>query len=115
MIFTKPIIDLIKEIRRHVPAEMKPGIKLANPEVLDEIIILYHESNDTILRALVKELCFLAGSEWSDRLIVPQKEEQRYVTKVYRGQTELVPVQSESTEEISSSKPVRVYRGAIVQ
>ena len=59
---TKPMIDLIREIRRRSPDDVKNNIKLSNPDLIDELIVLYHKSNDQIFIALMKELCVLAGT-----------------------------------------------------
>jgi len=61
MDMTKPMIDLIREIRRRSSDEVKGSIKFSNPNLIDELIVLHHKSNDPILIALMKELCALAG------------------------------------------------------
>ena len=68
MNFTKQMIDLVKEIRRRASSEAKPGIKLANPELLEELIPVYQLSTDTVTKALIKELFFVAGEDWPQRL-----------------------------------------------
>ncbi len=123
--FNKPMIDLVREIRRRVPAQAKPGIKLANPELLDELLPVYRSSSDTVTRTLIKELYSLAGDEWSQRLTAPDTDPQgatgdaqpgdgkRYVTQVYRGQTRLVEVAPAEQPEPVETK--RVYRGQVVK
>jgi len=59
---TKPMIDLIREIRRRSSDDVKDSIKFSNPNIIDELIVLYHQSNDQIFIALIKELCVLAGA-----------------------------------------------------
>lgn len=85
MLINKSMIDLIKEIRRHCEPDVKPNIKLANPDVLAEILLVYHQSNDVVLKALVKELCLIAGPPWLEALIPPQKQTKNQ--KMYRGAT----------------------------
>ena len=115
MHMTKAMIDLIREIRRRSPNDVKTSIKFANPDVIDELIVLYHESNDPIFIALVKELCVVAGPPWSLSLNGEQETStehpQKFKTKVYRGQTTLEPINNESVEEKEPDKPVRMYRG----
>lgn len=115
MDMTKPMIDLIREIRRRSSDDVKNSIKFANPDVIDELIVLYHESNDPVFIALVKELCVLAGPPWSLSLSgeqeIPIDEPQKFKTKVYRGQTTLEPINNNSVEEEEPDKPVRMYRG----
>lgn len=129
MQYTKPIVDLVYEIRRRVDAPMKPSVKMANPDVLKELADYHQHSKDTITKALIKELLYMAGPEWAVLLEPPAnnetKEIQRQVVKVYRGQTILAPA-SESkphnnaavthTELLAAGatpveKPVRMYRG----
>ena len=117
MIFTKPMIDLIKEIRKQVPADIKPSIKLANPDIFDEAIVLYHTYNNTILRTLIKELCVRAGSPYSEFLDQPEENKKRQTTKVYRGQTQLMPAPSKTDETEETDTPTRrakVYRGIVI-
>jgi hypothetical protein len=101
MNYSKAMIDLITESRRRASSEDKPNIKLANPDVLSELNTIYHKSNDTVLKAIIKETFHLAGGRWPDRLVESLVEEMaeentvkkpRFITKVYRGQTQLIEV-----------------------
>ena len=125
MNFNKAMIDLVRELRRRAPSEAKPGIKLANPELLQEMVPWYQSSNDTVVKALIKELFSQAGSEWQALLeksgaleqqsreepFVPEKK--RYVTQVYRGQTRLVEAPSVPDEPRQPTQ--RIYRGQLVR
>lgn len=64
MQYTKPMIELVLEIRRRVNAQAKPEVKLANPELLTTLGEIYHSSKDTILRTLIKELLTSAGDDF---------------------------------------------------
>jgi hypothetical protein len=118
------MIDLISEARRRAPSEDKPSIKLANPDVLFELNTLYHNSNDAVLRAIIKEAFLLAGDPWPQKLqeteVEPEPEEEevanqpRYITKVYRGQTQLIEVAPESSGKEEKEPPKRIYRGQVV-
>lgn len=101
MNYSKAMIDLITESRRRASREDKPNIKLANPDVLTELNKIYHNSNDTVLKAIIKETFHLAGGSWPDALVenVAEKmaeedtvKKPRFITKVYRGQTQLIEV-----------------------
>lgn len=129
MQYTKPMIDLVYEIRRRVDADMKPSVKMANPEMLKELADYHHHTKDTITKTLIKELLFLAGSQWQQLLepvssdAIAMKEIPKQVVKVYRGQTTLVDAQHAAAEGIAQrsellvkvipppAKPVRMYRG----
>ncbi len=121
MNFSKQMIDLVREIRRRVASQDKPGIKLANPELLTELVPIYHRSTDTVTNTLIKELFHLAGDDWPQRLLIRDSEAERqpqatspekvYVTKVYRGQTQLIEVERPTRE---TAKPQRIYRGQVV-
>lgn len=133
MQYTRPMIDLVYEIRRRVDAEMKPSVKMANPEMLRELAEYYQRTKDTITKTLIKELLFLAGAEWA-ALLEPGGNDTaanhpRQLVKVYRGQTILVEAQQGNgagnntagntpprseilTNKIpAAAKPVRMYRG----
>ena len=123
MIFNRAMIDLVREIHRHAPSEAKPSIKLSNPDMLYELIPVYEDSNDTILKTLIKELFALAGDHWPQALEKPatsatQAKPARMTTKVYRGQIQLVEAPVSATDDESSQKPSppkRVYRGQVVE
>lgn len=133
MQYTKPMIDLVYEIRRRVDANMKPSVKMANPDVLKELAEYHHHTKDNITKTLIKELLFLAGPTWV-ALLEPTKssnekpsDHPKQVVKVYRGQTTLVEaphhaddnpaggntvVRNEMlTKDALPPKPVRLYRG----
>ncbi len=118
MQYTKPMIDLVYEIRRRVEPDVKPGVKMANPELLKELADYYHQAKDTITKTLIKELLTLAGNEWRALLQSGDHKSDlaKQVVKVYRGQTTL---EDAPKQEVRSgllvnpppAKPVRMYRG----
>jgi len=117
MNYSKAMIDLISESRRRAPSEDKPNIKLANPDVLIELNKIYHGSQDTVLKAIIKETFHLAGEGWPDKLIEDKGEIEdtkgaRYIKKVYRGQTQLIEIAP--TPELIVNKSKRIYRGQVV-
>lgn len=121
MNFTKSMIDLVREIRRRASSTEKPNIKLANPDLFSDLIPWYQSTNDAVVKALIKELFSLAGDSWPERLEIPvgfndhseDSIDVRYVTKVYRGQTQLVEV---GIKEVSEEPSVqRMYRGQVVR
>jgi len=113
MQYTKPMIDLVYEIRRRVDANMKPSVKMANPDVLKELAEYHHHTTDNITKTLIKELLFLAGPTWVALLDTTKSftekmsDHPKQVVKVYRGQTTLV-----DAPQATESKKVRMYRGA---
>lgn len=118
MQYSKPMIDLVMEVRRRVPSAMKPGIKLANPEVLDELANYYPNSKDTVTRALIKELMQLAGEPWQRRLQVPESPAPHgHQLKVYRGRASLTekPEIPQNRDTGEKQRPVRMYRGQVVR
>ena len=118
MQYTKPMIDLVYEIRRRVEPDMKPGVKMANPELLKELADYYQSTKDTIIKTLIKELLSLAGNEWL-ALVQPapvatvktELPPPKQVVKVYRGQTILVDAPRPELLAEAPAKPVRMYRG----
>jgi len=115
MNFTKPMIDLVQEIRRRVPSEHKPEVKLANPELLYLLIPIYQQSSDAILKALLKELFHMAGDGWSAKLELNEVTKEKLVTKIYRGQVQLAPARSgQTSDKQETERPKKVYRGQVV-
>jgi hypothetical protein len=117
MNYSKAMIDLITESRRRASNEDKPNIKLANPDVLTELNKIYHKSNDTVLKVIIKETFHLAGGHWPDKLVEGMAADDtvtasRFITKVYRGQTQLVEVAPKGS--IKKTKTERIYRGQVV-
>lgn len=120
---TKPMIDLVRELRRHASAELKPAIKLANPELFEEVVQWHKTSKSHVAKALIRELLRHAGEEWVQRVDSPEPSAQpsgetsttggkRYITRVYRGQTQLVEATGSPDSGNQKKPPVlRVYRG----
>jgi hypothetical protein len=118
MNYSKAMIDLISEARRRASSEDKPSIKLANPDVLSELNKIYHNSTDTVLKAIIKETFHLAGGIWPEKILAEAEEDEtvkgpRFITKVYRGQTQLVEVAPEGSMT-NRPKTQRIYRGQVV-
>lgn len=113
MQYSKPMIDLVLELRRRAPSELKPGIKLANPDLFYELAEYFHQSHDTVTRALIKELFQMAGSDWPARLEKPDEKVPQQV-KVYRGQVSLTESRKPAQAPQPSDRPHRVYRGQVV-
>lgn len=115
MQYSKPMIDLVYEIRRRVDTGMKPSIKLANPEMLQELADYHHRCKDTVTRTLIKELLSLTGAPWLEQLNDPTDGAKipPQVAKVYRGQVSLV--NAPIADAAKPQKPVRIYRGQVVE
>jgi hypothetical protein len=121
------MIDLTMEIRRRVTSELKPSVKLANPEMFFELAAYYAKTPDVVCKALIKELFSLAGDNWPDRLDAakPTETQAKPQTKIYRGQVSLVdaPILQQwgkslnegllvaQRQEGDTHKPQRYYRG----
>ena len=116
MQFTKPMIELVYEIRRRVPGDVKPGIKLANPELFDELKTLYFDKANAVTKALIKELFHLAGPTWMDLLEKKNSAIPKQRVKVYRGQTEFEDskLAPQITEERRKQIKKKIYRGQVV-
>ena len=85
MQYSKQMIDLVMQIRKLTPTEIKPEIKLANPNLIIVLIDHYHNGANTLVRALVKDLCSLAGESWSDKLVLRKQIREKSV-KAFRRQ-----------------------------
>jgi hypothetical protein len=117
MQYSKPMIDLVYEIRRRVDPATKPGVKLANPDMPQELADYYLRSKDVVTKALIKELFFLAGDEWIELIEGKAQPLPKQAVKVYRGQVSLVdaPVSAAQMDAPPvPPKPQRIYRGQVV-
>ncbi len=116
MNFNKAMIDLVHEVRRRVPSELKPAIKLANPDLFSELATHYKSGSDAVTRALIKELFNLAGDHWPKRLTDEDTPSQRLVSHVYRGQVQHVPTTAHPSQTVKTStkSSKRIYRGQVV-
>jgi hypothetical protein len=116
MQYTKPMIELVMQIRKWMPSELKPDVKLANPNLFNILALHYHDNCEIVAQALIKELFTLAGENWMDLLISKQTPQPKAAVKVYRGQTRLEekPVQPNKADQQSETpvkKKARFYRG----
>lgn len=130
MHYTKPMIELVYEIRRLVPSELKPGVKLANPDLFAELADYFHQNPSTIVKALIKELFRLSEDEDLLALIFPPAEPQTEepeakgakLFKSYRGilslekkvAGEALDGEGGSDEGETPAKKKRMYRGQVV-
>ncbi|WP_179957591.1 hypothetical protein [Exilibacterium tricleocarpae] len=115
MQYTRPMIELVYELRRRVHADLKPSIKLSNPELFDELTTHFHATKCPITRALTKELFSLAGDPWTTLLEKNEKHASKQVAKVYRGQASLEDAPDRSDSGQTRQKPVKIYRGQVVR
>ena len=120
MQFTKPMIELVFEIRRYAPSDLKPAVKLANPELFAELQVFYHSNANTITKALIKELFHLAGDAWPSRLEQAEPTAPAQTLRMYRGQVQMsdqvlpqaIKAQDSSPiEERALKRKTLIYRG----
>lgn len=134
MNYSRVMVDLVFEIRRRVPSDFKPSVKLANPELLIELIEHVRSNRDIILHALVRELLAQAGDEWLEQLDAePDRAvaHESLISKIYRGSVILetaprheprakretpaaAPAAASSSAPAAPTRPQRIYRGQII-
>ena len=128
MQYSRPMIDLVMQIRKFVPADLKPDIKLANPELFATLIDYYHQKNCTVTNALIKELLFLAGEEWASQLTSEHQDDVKPApvkpqsVRVYRGQVQVIDKADNNavSDTISHASPTKkkaskkIYRGQVI-
>lgn len=102
MNYTRAMIDLVKEIRRRAPSEIKPSIKLANPDLLTELTLILDNSSDIIVVSLIKEFINLADDSWS-------------MSASAKKHPSLMPSERAEREKPSAKfSSQRIYRGQLV-
>ena len=107
----RSMVELIQEIRRRATTQDKPEIKMANPDIFSKLIPIYKGSDDTILKALTRELFRKAGGEWSVKLEEDEMPIEQSKARDYRDPTQIM---STKNTEVTQRKPKRIYRGQIV-
>lgn len=112
MQYTKPMIDLVLLIRKTAPTHIKSQIKLANPDLLEQLINIYPNLEGRGLRSLVVELMTLAGPDWVAEL----KARSRITTASARPTP--APLLQEGSAPLALSPHVKprtkIYRGQVV-
>ena len=83
MHFTKPVIDLIFDIRRIAPLEVRPKIKLSNPKLLVLLIEIYKQYDQASLQLRIKQLITVAEPTLMTMI---SDQEQQPTKRMYRGQ-----------------------------
>ena len=69
----QPLIDrrranIFFEIKRHLPYEVRAEMKIAAPDVAEQLIDIHQSSEDTILRDLIERFFSGAGNTWAKQL-----------------------------------------------
>lgn len=110
MMYTKSMIEHVQQIRKMVPLEVRPRIRLANPDLLDQLSNLYWELQDSLVNEKIETLMKLAGPAWVD--LLHAKPSPPHCKRTYRG----VPLEEEVKENInapvhSTGKSKVMYRG----
>lgn len=118
MQYSKFMIDLVYQIRRSVPQKTKPVVKLSNPDLLDNLLELYFESNNKSLRADIENLMTLAGSAWIDTLRERRRRTEIKTPMNAARQAKAAKPAQRSSFAIATSPPpgkptgkLRSYRG----
>lgn len=115
--YSRSMIELVYEIRKRIESDLKPGVKLANPDLLMELAHYFPSCKDAILKALIKELMELAGEEWQKQLVLPSaRQENRHTLKAYRGSMSVETSPSPPIPEAPKKSGAKmVYRGCVIQ
>lgn len=124
MQYNKAMIDLVNRLRRAAPPEEVHRVKLANPELMRDLIAIAGRGDD-LFRSLVAQLCELAGPPWPSRFHgeeeTPAEKPKKKRSMFYRGQempesaAEGTPQKSDSSGSKEKSKKIkRVYRGQVI-
>lgn len=111
MRFNKHMIDLVREIRRRVPSHQKPSIKLANPELIDELNLAFEQSKDTICKLLIRE--FVEQNRELDEPLLDTSESIK--PKVSVDSLESNKDSDKRGLTPNSTRPKRVYRGQVIE
>ena len=118
MQYTKSMIDLVFQIRKTAPAEVRPYIKLTNPDLFDYLVDIYSRFEEGRLRKLVKQLLTLAGPAWLE-LLAEGSAGMRNTqgnARMYRGQVvDALEASPEPQAQPATKKREMTYRGQKIQ
>lgn len=110
MQYNKAMIDLVFQIRRAAPEDIRSQIKLSDPNLLTALPDAYPNFADSQLRNMVLQLLKLAGPSWEAEI---QKRERPESGRMYRGQaTELI--QQKLPRPTTSRPKTIIYRGRVI-
>ncbi|MGV6818130.1 MAG: hypothetical protein ACWA44_12775 [Thiotrichales bacterium] len=117
---TKSTIDLVNRLRRSAPKAYAHKVKLANEQLLEDLIGMKDDADDLFLD-LLAQLCEYAGSPWPERLkgevARPDSSDSRRAM-FYRGQRredgEAPATEQNNLAGKRKTKIKRVYRGQVI-
>jgi len=111
MTYTKPMIDLVQELRKRLNQELGVKVRISDPDLLTHMCEYYRRSANEATQSLIKELLGMAGKAWLDIVSGPAKSP---TGKMYRGQPVLTDKPPVSKGGGNSTAKPRMYRGQIV-
>lgn len=109
MMYTKSMIEHVQQIRKMLPNDMRPQIRLANPDLLDQLSELYWELPDLLIKEKIERLMHQAGPAWADLLQRQDKPHPR-ASRTYRG-VELPETPKQKPDRKNPHKSKLMYRG----
>lgn len=117
---TKSTIDLVNRLRRAAPNAYAHKVKLANEQLLEDLIRMKDDAEDLFLD-LLAQLCEHAGSPWPERLkgeeARPDNSESRRAM-FYRGKRrddgDAPATDPKNAAGKRGKKIKRVYRGQVI-
>lgn len=116
MMYTRSMIEHVQQIRKMLPIDMRPHVRLANPDLLDQLSDLYWELQDKLIKEKIEKLMSLAGPAWLD-LLHNRQQSSEHTRCTYRGVA--LPDTPARTAKTASSenagKRKLMYRGQPVQ
>lgn len=81
MQINRKMVTLFFEIKRNMPYEHREKMKIASPDLAQQLTVIYKKSKRHSLKESIEKFMSLAGDEYLDKLKAPKKPVQNY----YRG------------------------------
>lgn len=75
----RPMVSLFFEIKRNMPANEREEMKIASPDVGDQLVAIYQDSDDKALKQLIETFMNRAGSDWAKQLSKPKKSRMLFL------------------------------------
>lgn len=69
----RPMVSLFFEIKRNMPFDQRKDMKIAAPNIGEQLVSIYRDSNNKSLKGLIENFMEHAGQGWAQRLNAPKK------------------------------------------
>ena len=108
--YSRLMIELIHEIRHHMPRELRPGVRFSNPDILENLADFYSQTDNRYVKLMIEKVLADAGEQWSKLIFDDEKRFQPVkLKKVKSGQSTTHTVDIASPANVVNIHQKRSY------